>query len=74
MVFYKFRTDLAGSTAELMRIAVVDSSEAQGLLANGYMAIKSSNNMNYLVRCPNMEDEPLILTGTEISNNFYIMI
>lgn len=74
VVFYKFRTDLAGSTSELMRIAVANSSEAQGLLANGYMTIKSGNNMNYLVKCPDMEDEPLILTGTEISNNFYIMI
>ena len=74
VVFYKFRTDLLNSSTELMRIAVVGSSEAQSLLANGYMTIKSSNNMNYLVKCPDMEDEPLILTGTEISNNFYIII
>ena len=74
VVFYKFRADLANSTTELMRIAVVGSSEAQSLISEGYMTIKISNNMNYLVKCPDMEDEPLILTGTEISNNFYIII
>lgn len=74
VVFCKFRTDLANSTTELMRIAVVRNSETQALLEDGYMAIKSSNNMNYLVKCPDLEDEPLILTVTEISNNFYIMI
>ncbi len=74
IVFYKYRVDLTNSTTELMRIAVANNSETQTLLEEGYMTIKSGNNMNYLVKCPDIEDEPLILTGTEISNNFYIMI
>ena len=74
VVFYKFKTDLSNSSTELMRIAVAEISETQPLLEDGYMTIKSNNNMNYLVKCPALDDEPLILTGTEISNNFYIMI
>ena len=74
LVFYKYRIDLTNSTTELMRIAAVSDEETRSLLEEGYMTIKSGNNMNYLVKCPDIEDEPLILTGTEISNNFYIMI
>ena len=74
VVFYKFRIDLTNSTTELMRITLADAAETPALLEEGYMVIKSSNNVNYLVRCPDIQDEPLILTMTEISNNFYIMI
>lgn len=74
IVFYKYSIDLTNSTSELMRIAVAENSETQALLEEGYMTIKSANNMNYLVKCPDMGDEPLVLTGTEISNNFYVMI
>lgn len=75
VVFYKFRIDLTNSTTELMRITSADASETAALLEDGYMVIKSNNNVNYLVKCPdNIEDEPLVLTMTEISNNFYVMI
>ncbi len=74
LVFYKYKIDILNSTTELMRIAAVSPAETQSLLEEGYITIKSGNNMNYLVKCPDIEDEPLILTGTEISNNFYIMI
>ena len=72
-VFYKFRIDLENSTTELMRIAAVGDSQKDALLEDGYMQIKSNNNINYLVKCPDIENEPLMLTGTEISNNFYVM-
>lgn len=72
-VFYKYRTDLTNSTTELMRIAAVGDSRKGALLEDGYMQIKSNNNINYLVKCPDVGDEPLMLTGTEISNNFYVM-
>ncbi|MCH5193250.1 MAG: hypothetical protein J1F11_04760 [Oscillospiraceae bacterium] len=74
VVFYKFRIDLENSTTELMRIAAADASETPALLEDGYMLIKSNNNVNYLVKSPDIQDEPLVLTMTEISNNFYVMI
>ncbi len=74
VVFYKYNIDLTNSTTELMRIAAAERSETQAFLDEGYMIIKTANNMNYLVKCPDIDDEPLILTGTEISNNFYVMI
>ncbi len=73
IVFYKYRLDLESSTTELMRIAVATAEETSALLDEGYMLVKSSNNTNYLVKCPDISDEPLILTGTEISNSFYIL-
>lgn len=73
VVFSKFRIDLLNSTTELMRIAVADESRTAALLEDGYMLLKSNNNLNYLVKCPDAGDEPLVLTGTEISSNFYIM-
>ncbi len=71
-VFYKFRIDLLNSDTELMRIAVVSEEEADALLDDGYIVIKKNNRTSYLVKCPDISDEPLILTGTEISNSFYL--
>ena len=73
IVFYKFRIDLNNSTSELMRIAVVTEEETPQLLDEGYFLVKSNGNTNYLVKCPDISDEPLVLTGTEISNSFYIL-
>ena len=73
VVFCKYRIDLSNSTTELMRITVATDDETPALLDDGYMIVKSSNNINYLVKCPAISDEPLVLTGTEISNSFYIL-
>ena len=73
IVFYKYRIDLNNSTTELMRIAAVTAEETPALLDDGYMLVKSNNNTNYLVKCPDISDEPLILTGTEISNSFCLL-
>lgn len=73
VVFCKFSTDLENSTTELMRIAVASESKTPALLEEGYMILKSNNKMNYLIKCPETTDEPLVLTGTEISNSFYLM-
>lgn len=73
IVFYKYRIDLNNSTTELMRIAVASEEETSALLDEGYMLVKNNNKTNYLVKCPDISDEPLILTGTEISNSFYIL-
>lgn len=73
-VFYKYRTDLENSTTELMRIAVANDYEKQTFLDDGYTLLKSNNHINYLVKCPTDTDEPLVLTNTEINNNFYIIV
>ncbi len=73
IVFYKYRIDLENSTTELMRIAVASGEETPALLEEGYILVKSNNGTNYLVKCPDISDEPLILTGTEISNSFCIL-
>lgn len=73
VVFCKFSTNLLNSTVELLRIAVASEEETGALLEEGYMVLKSNNKTNYLVKCPDIEDEPLVLTGTEISNSLYLM-
>ncbi|MBQ5319811.1 MAG: hypothetical protein J6K17_12015 [Oscillospiraceae bacterium] len=73
IVFYKYHIDLDNSTTELMRIAVASDEETDALLDEGYILVKSNNNTNYLVKCPAISNEPLILTGTEISNSFFIL-
>ena len=49
----------------------VSSEGENGLVC--YMVLKSNIKTNYLVKCPDIEDEPLVLTGTEISNSLYLM-
>lgn len=72
-VFCKFKADLENSTVELLRIAVASEEETGALLDDGYMVLKSNNKTNYLVKCPDLTDEPLTLTGTEIGNSLYLM-
>lgn len=73
IVFYKFQTDLSGSGAELMRFAVANEDESDAKVKAGYDIIKTNDNVVYLVKTPKNYDEPLILTNTEITNNFYLM-
>ncbi|MBQ8786077.1 MAG: hypothetical protein IJZ61_00400 [Oscillospiraceae bacterium] len=73
IIFCKYKIDLDNSTTELMRITTATAEETPALLDEGYMLVKSNNNTNYLVKCPDISDEPLILTGTEISNSFFLL-
>ncbi len=73
IVFCKYKIDLDNSTTELMRITSATAEETPALLEDGYMLVKSNNNTNYLVKCPDISDEPLVLTGTEISNSFCLL-
>jgi hypothetical protein len=54
---------------ELMRIAVTEKST----VAEGYTLIETRDNFNYWVRSAVGYDEPLILTDTEIKNNFRLL-
>lgn len=74
IVFYRFQTDLTNSNTELMRIAVANDYDTDSLIENGYTLLKSNNHINYFVKIPDIEYEPLVLTSTEINNNFYIIV
>lgn len=74
IVFYRFQTDLTNSAAELMRIAVAGDYEADTYIENGYTLLKRNNHTNYFVKLPDIGDDPLVLTSTEINNNFYIIV
>lgn len=73
IVFYKYLADLLNSSEELMRISAVTSDYYNEKIENGYVWLKSRDNMNYFYKLPENSDEPLILTTAEIVNNFYIM-
>lgn len=73
IVFYKYRGSLLGSTEELLRIAVVRDERLSDRLAAGYTLLKSRDNINYMYKLPDLTKEPLILTATEIENNFCLM-
>ncbi len=71
-VFYEFNSRLSNSTNELLRIRVrqrgnsdVDYSE--------YSLLRSTGTADYYYKVPSDKDESLILTETEILNNFYII-
>ncbi len=74
IVFYRFQTDITNSNIELMRIAVAGDYETEAFVENGYTLLKSNNHTNYFVKLPDIEYEPLVLTSTEINNNFYIIV
>lgn len=74
IVFYRFQTDLTNSATELMRIAVAGDYETETFIENGYTLLKSNNHTNYFVKLPDIEYDPLVLTSTEINNNFYIIV
>lgn len=74
IVFYKFQTDLVNSSVELMRIAVANDYETETLAERGYTLLKSNNHTSYFVKLPDNEYDPLVLTSTEINNNFYIIV
>lgn len=74
IVFCRFQIDITNSNTELMRIAVAGDYETEAYIENGYTLLKSNNHTNYFVKLPDIEDEPLVLTSTEINNNFYIIV
>lgn len=73
IVFYKYFADIINSTEELLRISAVTADYCSERTENGYIWLKSRDNMHYFYKIPNNSDEPLIPTTAEIVNNFYIM-
>ncbi len=72
-VFCKYTVDLLNSTEELMRFAAVENSYCDRRIAEGYRLLKTINNISYLYKLPENSSEPLILTESEIINNFYLI-
>lgn len=73
IVFYKYFADLLNSDTELLRISAVTADYYDEKTENGYIWLKSRDNMHYFYKLPDVSDEPLIPTTAEIVNNFYIM-
>lgn len=73
IIFYKYDGTLENSTVELLRLCAVSRQNAGERIAQGYEEIKSNENIQYLAYIPPDSSEPLILTMTEISFNFYIL-
>ncbi|MBQ2824323.1 MAG: hypothetical protein IJF18_07075 [Oscillospiraceae bacterium] len=73
LVFCKYAADLMGSTEELMRLASVENRFADERSEDGYKLLKTRNNTSYFYKLPSDSSEPLVLTESEITNNFYLM-
>ncbi|MCL2054487.1 MAG: hypothetical protein FWG90_08690 [Oscillospiraceae bacterium] len=70
IVFHRYPSD---GEAELMRFSAVRSGDVFARLEAGYTVIRESERFTYMVKLPEDNDDPLILTNTEILNNLYIM-
>lgn len=73
MVFYKYNGDINGEMTELMRIAVVSSSDMAEYSYDGYQLISLKGQLDYMVKLSDDSDEPLVLTIDEVQNSFYIV-
>lgn len=73
IVFYKYFADLLNSDTELLRLSAVTADYYDEKSENGYIWLKSRDNMHYFYKLPEASDEPLTPTTAEIVNNFYIM-
>lgn len=70
-VFYKYNRNLTESRLELMRILVCDKNTAAKKSLIGYVTAQSENGVVYMVKFGDTEDE-LLLTVTEVRNNFHL--
>ncbi|MDR0975114.1 MAG: hypothetical protein LBL80_05430 [Ruminococcus sp.] len=70
IIFCKYTAGLSVSDMpELMRIAVTEGEASHA----GYRLVKNKDNFYYYVFSPASHEEPLILTDTEIDNNFRLL-
>ena len=70
-VFCRYETS-AASSPELMRIAAVNKSDSDKYFSSGFSLITTSEDIDYLVKYSDSADS-LILTATELKNNFFIL-
>ena len=63
----------ARSGTELMRISAVNKDDTDVLLSMGYTLIESTDDTDFLVKLSPNTSESLVLTSTELKNNFFIL-
>lgn len=74
IVFYRYFSDILNSTEELMRISAVTKEYNEEKLTEGYVLLKTRDNLSFFYKLPEDSESSLVLTTTEIVNNFYLMI
>ncbi len=72
-VAYDRAADSLSDMAELLSIISVSSRNSQTYLDDGYTLITETESMAYLYKKLADDDEPLLLTQDEISDNLYIV-
>ncbi|MBQ8780268.1 MAG: hypothetical protein IJZ72_01135 [Oscillospiraceae bacterium] len=73
IIFLRYEGELISSTKELMRLTAVPQAECGRRLSEGYQLIKTKDNICYMYKVPSETGEPLVLTESEINNNFRII-
>lgn len=71
-VFFKSEDIFEDSTTELMRIKVSLRKNTENYIDAGYTLIDSKGQIDYMVKIPENNDEPLLLTVAEATNSFYV--
>ena len=72
-MFYKYNGDIKDDSVELMRICVVNKSSAEEKLNEGYIKIKETVQVEYLVKISDNKSEPLVPTESEVIYNFRLV-
>lgn len=73
VIFCKFGGSVDAST-ELLRINAVRHADSETLAADGWELITGTDETDYMVKLADDAEEPLVLTLTEVKNNFFALV
>lgn len=73
IVFYKYNGDIEDNSTELMRICVINKSGVEEKLSEGYIKVKETIQVEYLVKISDNKSEPLVPTESEVIYNFNLV-
>ncbi|MDY2846707.1 MAG: hypothetical protein SOU50_00615 [Oscillospiraceae bacterium] len=71
-VFCRYNENI-NSSPELMRILAVSAADSEAYYAEGWQLIEQIGDACYMVRLADDSGESLVLTLTEVRNNFYVI-
>lgn len=71
-VFCRYNASLSASP-QLMAIKAVSSRDSADYISDGWQLITSSGDTDYIVKLSEDSTESLVLTLTEVKNNFFVM-
>lgn len=71
-VFCRYNENI-NSSPELMRILAVSAEDSEAYISEGWQLIKQIGDACYMVRLADDSEESLVLTLTEVRNNFYVI-